>query len=177
MLKTLVLLFATLLVTMSTAFAGPIDANNADQATLETLKGLGPVKSQAIIDERTKNGPFKDANDLAARVHGLGPKSVAKLEAEGLTIGGSSAPPTGASGKHEKAAAPAVSAPSVSPPPAVQQVPENAGKHAPRAATVVPPASAASAASNTASGTQPSKSKTKKQKKDKAKAGSAASGT
>lgn len=174
MLKKLVLLFATLLVTMSTAFAGPIDANNADQATLETLKGLGPVKSQAIIDERTKNGPFKDANDLAARVHGLGPKSVAKLEAEGLTIGGSSAPPTGASGKHEKAAAPAVSAPSVSPPPAVQQVPENAGKHAPRAATVVSPASAAS---NTASGTQPSKSKTKKQKKDKAKAGSAASGT
>lgn len=161
MLKKLVLFFAALLVTMSTAFAGPVDANNADQAVLQTLKGLGPVKSQAIIDERTKNGPFKNADDLAARVHGLGPKSVAKLEAEGLTIGGSSAPPTGASAKHEKAAAA----------PAAKQSQAKTGKNAPEAATASPATASAASTGNA----QPSKSK--KKKKDKAKAGSAASAT
>jgi competence ComEA-like helix-hairpin-helix protein len=66
-----------------------VDVNTADQATLESVKGLGPVKSQAIIDERNKNGPFKDAKDLAVRVKGLGTKSVANLQEQGLTIGGS----------------------------------------------------------------------------------------
>lgn len=167
MLKKLVLLLAALLVTMSTAFAGPVEANNADQAALQSLKGLGPVKSQAIIDERTKNGPFKNADDLAARVHGLGPKSVAKLEAEGLTIGGSSAPPTGASAKHEKAAAPAAATAA----PAVKQSQAKTAKSASEPATASP-ATASAASTNNA---QPSKSK--KKKKDKAKAGSAASAT
>jgi competence protein ComEA len=163
MLRKLVLLLAALLVTMSTAFAGPVDANTADQATLQTLKGLGPVKSKAIVDERTKNGPFKDANDLANRVTGLGPKSVSKLEAEGLTVGGSSAPPTGAGTKHQKAAAPAAAA-------AAKQSQGTAIKSAPQATTVAPAAS-----TKAASSTQSSKSK--KKKKDKSKAGSAASGT
>ncbi|MCQ4380086.1 hypothetical protein NO113_19705, partial [Clostridioides difficile] len=47
------------------------------------------------IDERTKNGPFKDADDLANRVKGLGTKAVGHLEENGLTIGGSSTPPKG----------------------------------------------------------------------------------
>lgn len=169
MLKKLVLLLAAFLVTMSTAFAGPVDANNADQAALQSLKGLGPVKSQAIIDERTKNGPFKNADDLAARVHGLGPKSVAKLEAEGLTIGGSSAPPTGASAKHEKAAAAPATAPAAAP--AAKQSQAKTGKSAPEAATASPATASAASTGNA----QPSKSK--KKKKDKAKAGSAASAT
>lgn len=103
MLKRLFLLLAALVFTVSTAFAASVDVNSADQATLETLKGIGSVKSQAIIDERAKHGPFKDADDLARRVKGLGAKSVTKLEGEGLTIGGSSTPPT-AGGVHEKAA-------------------------------------------------------------------------
>ncbi|TGS57823.1 hypothetical protein, partial [Mesorhizobium sp. M1C.F.Ca.ET.176.01.1.1] len=40
-------------------------------------------------------GPFRSADDLAARVKGIGNKSVINLEAAGLTINGSSAPPTG----------------------------------------------------------------------------------
>lgn len=167
MLKKLVLLLAALFVTMSTAFAGPVDVNTADQATLQTLKGLGPVKSKAIVDERTKNGPFKNADDLAQRVTGLGQKSVTKLEQEGLTIGGSSAPPTGASAnaKHEKATAPAAA-------PAAKPSQTTTLKSAPQA--TVASAAATNAASNNA---QPSKSKKQKQKKDKAKAASAASGT
>ncbi len=163
MLKKLVLLLAALLVTMSSAFAGSVEVNTADQATLQTLNGLGPVKSKAIIDERSRKGPFKDADDLAQRVSGLGVKSVTKLEREGLTIAGSSAPPTSASAKHEKVAAPAAA-------PAAKQSREQPIKHESQA-TVAPPAAIANAASDTSS------AKSKKKRKDKAKAGSAASGT
>jgi competence protein ComEA len=102
MLKKLLLLCVACFLTLSAALAASVDVNTADQATLESVKGLGPVKSKAIIDERTKNGPFKDADDLANRVKGLGVKSVGNLEAQGLTIGGSSAPPTGAGAKGTK---------------------------------------------------------------------------
>ncbi|PMS23891.1 competence protein ComE [Trinickia dabaoshanensis] len=162
MLKKLVLLLAAFVLTMSAAFAASIDVNSADQATLETLKGIGPVKSKAIIDERTKNGPFKNADDLAHRVKGLGEKSVAKLEGQGLTIGGSSAPPTAASAKGEKA----------SPAPVTTQSSGKAPQSAPRAATAQTQAQAP-----TASGAQESKTKTKKKGKAKqVSAASAASG-
>ena len=94
MLKKLLMLCLALALSIGAAFAA-VDVNTADQTSLEAVKGLGPVKSKAIIDERTKNGPFKDADDLASRVKGLGTKSVTNLEQAGLTIGGSSAPPTG----------------------------------------------------------------------------------
>ncbi|WP_043229229.1 ComEA family DNA-binding protein, partial [Burkholderia glumae] len=96
MLKTLLMLLVALSLSLTASFAAAVEVNTADQAALESVKGLGPVKSKAIIDERTKNGPFKSADDLANRVKGLGQKSVANLEAAGLTIGGSTAPPTGA---------------------------------------------------------------------------------
>lgn len=64
-----------------------VDANTADQAALETLSGIGPKRSKAIIEERTKNGPFKDAADFKARVPGVGEKTLAKLENAGLTFG------------------------------------------------------------------------------------------
>ena len=94
MLKKLLMLFLAFSLSMGAAFAAT-DVNTADEASLEAIKGLGPVKSKAIIDERTANGPFKNADDLANRVKGLGTKSVGHLEEAGLTIGGSSAPPTG----------------------------------------------------------------------------------
>ena len=160
MLKKLLLLFAALIVSMSTALAASVEVNQADQAALEALKGLGPVKSKAIIDERAK-GPFKDADDLANRVKGLGSKSVAKLEAQGLTINGSSAPPSGSSAK----TAPSATA-TATPAPSAEQPSAKAGKRA--AATP-----AASGASMPQSGAHESKSK---KKKDKTKAASAASG-
>ncbi|MBY4811542.1 helix-hairpin-helix domain-containing protein, partial [Burkholderia dolosa] len=95
MLKKLLMLFVALSLSLAAGIAAAVDVNTASQAELEALKGLGPVKSKAIIDERTKNGPFKDADDLANRVKGLGTKSVGHLEENGLTIGGSSAPPKG----------------------------------------------------------------------------------
>ena len=76
-----------------------VELNTASQSDLEALKGIGPVKSKAIIDERTKNGPFKDADDFATRVKGVGDKTVVSLESQGLTINGSKAAPTGAPAK------------------------------------------------------------------------------
>jgi competence protein ComEA len=109
MIKKLITLSIALGFWFFTAFAAAVEVNTADQAALESVKGIGPVHAKAIIDERTKNGPFKDADDLAARVKGIGTKSVKNLEAAGLTINGSSAPPTGksasAKGGIEKGAA------------------------------------------------------------------------
>jgi competence protein ComEA len=96
MLKKLLMLCVAVMLSISAGWAAAVEVNTADQATLESVKGIGPVHAKAIIDERTKNGPFKDADNLAARVKGIGTKSVVNLEAAGLTINGSSAPPTGA---------------------------------------------------------------------------------
>ncbi|WP_455775775.1 ComEA family DNA-binding protein, partial [Burkholderia stabilis] len=110
MLKKLLMLFVALSLSLAAGLAAAVEVNSADQAALESVKGLGPVKSKAIIDERTKNGPFKDADDLANRVKGLGTKSVGHLEENGLTIGGSSAPPKGV-----KLSKPAATAPATTP--------------------------------------------------------------
>jgi competence protein ComEA len=71
---------------MSPAYA-EVDVNSADQAALATIKGIGPATAKRIADERDRNGAFKDGNDLADRVAGVGPKSVANLQAAGLTFG------------------------------------------------------------------------------------------
>ncbi|MFT4066873.1 ComEA family DNA-binding protein, partial [Paraburkholderia sp.] len=96
MLKKLLMLCVAVALSLSAGFAAAVEVNTADQAALESVKGIGPVHAKAILDERAKNGPFKNADDLAARVKGIGQKSVVNLEAAGLTINGSSAPPTGA---------------------------------------------------------------------------------
>jgi competence protein ComEA len=96
MLKKLWMLCLALVLALSASLAAAVEVNTADQAALESVKGIGPVHAKAIIDERAKNGPFKDADDLATRVKGIGSKSVKNLEAAGLTINGSAAPPSGA---------------------------------------------------------------------------------
>ena len=53
-----------------TKTGGKVNINTADQATLQTLPGIGAVTAQAIIDYRSKN-PFKTVNDLK-KVSGIG---------------------------------------------------------------------------------------------------------
>ena len=67
------------------AFA-KVEINSADQAALESVRGLGPSKAKAILLERKKNGPFKDSADLHTRVKGIGEKTVERLMQNGLTI-------------------------------------------------------------------------------------------
>ena len=86
MIKKLVLAVATLAATMGLAFA-QVDVNKADQAALDSVKGIGPATSKAIIDERAK-GPFKDWSDFETRVKGIGPKSAVRLSEAGLQING-----------------------------------------------------------------------------------------
>jgi competence protein ComEA len=75
-----------LIFSIGSAFAA-VDVNTANSDALRGIKGIGPAKAKAILDERQAHGPFKDAGDLSTRVKGLGGKTVQRLEAEGLTIG------------------------------------------------------------------------------------------
>ena len=121
MLKKLV---AALLALVAAAAFAAVDVNKADQAALESIKGIGPGISSKILDER-KKGSFKDWNDLMQRVKGVGAGNAARFSSDGLTVNGSSfsgaapmakkdgaARPTAAKAKHEetKTAAPAAAA-------------------------------------------------------------------
>jgi competence protein ComEA len=63
------------------------DVNTADQATLESIKGIGPDLSTKILHERSK-AAFKDWSDFRRRVKGLGTRNAEKLSAAGLTVNG-----------------------------------------------------------------------------------------
>lgn len=69
-MKKVALLFAALLAYTGLAFA-VVNINSATQEQLATLDGIGPVKAQAIIDYRKKNGPFKKIEDIK-KVDGIG---------------------------------------------------------------------------------------------------------
>ena len=84
MFKKLIVALAAFIA--ATAFAA-VDANKATQAELESIKGIGPAISGAIIAER-KKGDFKDWNDLVVRVKGVGETNAAKFSSEGLTVQG-----------------------------------------------------------------------------------------
>ncbi|WP_109482175.1 helix-hairpin-helix domain-containing protein [Paraburkholderia sp. C35] len=183
MLKKLLMLFTALVLSLSAGFAAAVEVNSADQAALESVKGIGPVHAKAIIDERAKNGPFKDADDLANRVKGIGQKSVKNLEAAGLTINGSSAPPTGAPAKStgstmsKSTPAPAATT-AQTPAPAAPADAASGGKTSKSKkkskADAAASAPAAMAASAPAMASDTTASKSKKSKKSKA--ASAASG-
>jgi competence protein ComEA len=88
MLKRLLLAIAAAVATMGIAFA-QVDVNKADQAALDTIKGIGPAKSKAILEERAK-GQFKDWADFESRVKGVGEKSAIRLSEAGLQVNGKS---------------------------------------------------------------------------------------
>jgi len=184
MLKKLLMLCVALVLSVSAGFAAAVEVNSADQAALESVKGIGPVHAKAIIDERTKNGPFKDADDLANRVKGIGQKSVKNLEAAGLTINGSSAPPSGAPAKSTAATTPkSTAAPAATTtqnpmqttaPAAASDTKASKSKKKSKADAAAASAPAAMAASAPAMASDTTASKSKKSKKSKA--ASAASG-
>ncbi|MBI3230363.1 MAG: helix-hairpin-helix domain-containing protein, partial [Burkholderiales bacterium] len=78
MLKKILMAFAMLCMMIGGAFAA-VEVNSADQAALDSLPGVGAVKSKSILDERSKNGPFKDWADFQKRVKGFADKSTDAL--------------------------------------------------------------------------------------------------
>ena len=109
-------LAALLLVLGMAAFnaIADVNVNTATQAQLETLHGIGPGKAKAIIDYRTKNGPFKSIADID-KVPGIGPgtmkhiKGDVKLSGETVVKAADKAEHKGAAKKAEPAT-PAVKA-------------------------------------------------------------------
>ncbi|ABB07764.1 ComEA family DNA-binding protein [Burkholderia lata] len=77
---------AAMLGTIASAWAA-VDVNTANEDALVGIKGIGPARAKAILDERGARGPFRNADDLASRVKGMGGHTVERLQREGLTIG------------------------------------------------------------------------------------------
>jgi competence protein ComEA len=103
--KKVALLFAALLAYTGLAFA-VVNINSATQEQLATLDGIGPVKAQAIIDYRKKNGPFKKIEDIK-KVDGIGDATYATIKKDlvlsGTTTGAGK--PATAADKAEKVGA------------------------------------------------------------------------
>ncbi len=73
--KCLVLLLFVVASPMA-AFAGPVNVNTADAATISAeLQGVGMSKAQAIVVYRKSHGPFKSHEDLTL-VKGIGVRTV-----------------------------------------------------------------------------------------------------
>ncbi len=57
---------------------GLVNINTADETALQTLSGIGEATAKAIVEDRTKNGPFTSIEDLM-RVSGIGEKKFEKI--------------------------------------------------------------------------------------------------
>ena len=77
----IVLLF--LLGLLSPAWA--LEVNQATEAELDGLRGLGPAFTRRILAERSLR-PFADWPDLMRRVSGMEGVTAQKLSAQGLTV-------------------------------------------------------------------------------------------
>ncbi len=140
MLKRVLLATMTLVATFvtSAAFAfTDVDVNKADQAALDGIKGLGPVKSKAILNERKKHGEFKDWADFESRVKGIGDKSAAKLSEAGLTVNGKARAVAASASASAAASAPAAAKPAA---PAAPASSSAASKPAPASISASKPA-------------------------------------
>ncbi|KVN48598.1 competence protein ComE [Burkholderia territorii] len=88
-----------------------VDVNSANEDALVGIKGIGPARAKAILDERGAHGPFRNAEDLASRVKGMGGHTVERLQREGLTIGAAGIGATGVGAAGSSASALAASKP------------------------------------------------------------------
>jgi competence protein ComEA len=64
-----------------------LDINQANEAELDSVKGMGPALSAKVLKARTQ-GPFKDWNDLMQRVSGIRQNKAQQFSEQGLTVDG-----------------------------------------------------------------------------------------
>ena len=73
------------------AYAGPVNINTADAATLAAeLSGVGPALAAAIVSDRQTNGLFPTAESLT-RVQGIGPHII-EINRGNILVEGLAAP-------------------------------------------------------------------------------------
>ena len=84
-MKRIIGLFVALFAWAGIALAA-VNINSATKEQLETLDGIGPVKAQAIIDYRKKNGPFRTLEDLK-KVDGIGDATFDKVRKDIMLSG------------------------------------------------------------------------------------------
>ena len=69
--------------------AAPVTAININTATYDELlkvPGIGPIKAGSIIADRGQGGAFADWADMMKRVSGVGPATVADMQAGGAIL-------------------------------------------------------------------------------------------
>ena len=72
--------------------AQALEVNQASEAELDGLRGIGPPFTRRLLHERQQQ-VFKDWQDLMTRVSGMGPKVARSLSRQGLTVQGLSYEP------------------------------------------------------------------------------------
>ena len=78
-------LMCGLLVLMSCHTALALDINQANEAELDSVKGMGPSLSAKVLTARSQ-GPFKDWSDLMQRVSGIHQHKAKQFSDQGLTV-------------------------------------------------------------------------------------------
>jgi len=64
-----------------------LDINQANEAELDSVKGMGPALSAKVL-KALAQGPFKDWSDVMQRVSGIRQNKAQQLSEQGLTVNG-----------------------------------------------------------------------------------------
>lgn len=64
-----------------------LDINQANEAELDSVKGMGPSLSAKVLKAR-EQGAFKDWSDLMQRVSGIRENKAKQFSEQGLTVNG-----------------------------------------------------------------------------------------
>lgn len=64
-----------------------LDINLANEAELDSIKGMGPTLSAKVLNAR-EQGSFKNWDDLMQRVSGIRQSKAQQFSAQGLTVNG-----------------------------------------------------------------------------------------
>jgi competence protein ComEA len=69
-----------------------LEVNEASEAELDGLRGIGPPFTRRLLDARQQES-FQNWQDLMSRVTGMGPKVARSLSQQGLMVQGRSYEP------------------------------------------------------------------------------------
>ena len=64
-----------------------LDINQANEAELDSFKGMGPALTAKVLQARAQ-APFANWDDLAQRVSGMGPQKLKRFSQQGMTVNG-----------------------------------------------------------------------------------------